>query len=73
MNIRAIYPPSNHYLPNGCSSCGGDVKLDHGFVDLDLPPYKGYLCVNCVAISIGPNKADELLQEAQENYRKVKR
>ena len=71
-NIRAIYPPTSGKIFCGCYSCGIDVKLDAGFVDMTKQPFKGYLCANCAAIAISGNKCDELLAYAQETYRKSK-
>ena len=71
-NIRAIYPPTPGIIACGCYSCGKDVKLDVGFVDMTKQPFKGYLCANCANMAISGNKCSELLAYAQEIYRKSK-
>ena len=37
-NIRAIYPPTPGIIACGCDSCGKDVKLNDGFVDMTKQP-----------------------------------
>lgn len=71
-NIRAIYPPSEGVIPKGCYSCGKDVKLDKGFVDMNRKPYKGYLCAGCTIVAIGGIKASMLLQYSQDTFRNSK-
>lgn len=69
-NIRAIYPPKIGTICKACYSCGNDVKTDKGFADLSKPAFKGFLCASCATIAIGGNKCAELLEWAQETYRK---
>lgn len=69
-NIRAIYPPSEGVIKCACYSCGKDVELNNGFVDMTKEPYKGYLCASCAAVSIGGDNCSELLMYSQETFRK---
>jgi hypothetical protein len=65
VNLQPIYPPSQHYLPSACTSCGGDVRCDNGFADLDGKPYKAYVCAGCTITAIGGNRVSAMVGEAQ--------
>lgn len=70
MNLQAIYPPAVGLILKACTSCGGDVKTDRGFADLDGEPFKAYLCAGCAVTAVGGNRCAELLQAAQERHRR---
>lgn len=59
MNLQPINPPSQHTLPGACTSCGGEVRCDNGFADLDGEPFKAYLCAGCAKTATLQEQADE--------------
>ena len=63
--FRAIYPPTEGIIYNGCSSCSGSVDTSCGFVEGTR-----YICRFCIVSAIGGNKGSDLLMWAQEKYRK---
>jgi len=66
--FRAIYPPENKSIVNGCSSCGGDVRMDRGFVNMKN---RRYMCTYCSISAIGSVRMSQLIEFAQEKNRRI--
>lgn len=64
-NLQPIYPRSRHLLPEACTSCGGDVRCDSGFADLNGTPFRAFFCPTCTSIAIGPMEAARRLDAVQ--------
>lgn len=57
MTLTPIHPPSTHLLPAACTSCGGEVRCNTGFADLEGTPWKAFVYAQCAQIALGPMEA----------------
>lgn len=65
-SIRLVTPRSDGVLVDACSSCCSHVRLDCGFVDMNGPPRKSYLCTACARLAVGEAHLVQLLADEQQ-------
>lgn len=65
-SVRLITPRSEGLLIDACTGCGSHVRLDCGFVDMNGPPRKSYMCIRCARIKLGEANAVALLAAEQQ-------
>lgn len=65
-SVRLITPRSDGLLLDACTGCGSHVCLDCGFVDMNGPPRKSYMCTRCARLTIGEAHAVALLAAEQQ-------
>ena len=58
MILRPITPATTlghaQTLLAACLDCGGHVRSDTGYCDLEGPPFKAYYCAECGAVRRRP-------------------